>query len=818
LKLPDVPISPPTRVRRRSAVLALMLVALAAIGVSAPSFASATVFKSGQQESWSKAWGTGEDEFFDPGMLAVDPENGNVFISDLLPEFQGTRIQEFTESGELIGETEPIASDGLGQIGAMTMDPTTGEIYLLEGEEKKDTELKKEVVATQILAFDATPTLGTKVLPPAEHPVIEVPEANQPNTVFNARELTLDPKTGDLIILGENREHQIVLQRIGTAGNGTIGAAYVDTTGALAPADALEGRLGMAVSENGTTYLLSSFAGLQTEITLHTLPPEFTSASTLTSVPGIEGAATGEKWGSYMVAVQRPQNQIWFGKGSQVAVSSGPEGDGETLYFKVEAEGTVPGSYFVRAYSLGENSTTAAFGGGGGGECGIQGFSASLAAGGDGSVVVLDQGPQRESLAEEPPTAAFSPWVMRFGPEAEEDADTGGMACPVPAAGFNVEARDKPVTEVPAGRWVTLADESELPSGQTLAGTSWTIEGPEDVTGSEATLEHKFLADGTYTVRMKIESPPAEGSPLNAVGTTYTARPQTFVVTAPSGSPEVPLTVAKTGTGTGTVTSRPQGINCGTTCTGEFEEGELVKLTAVAGSGSEFAGWSGGGCTGNGVCEVSMTAAENVTAEFTPPEFSFGVTKSGNGTGTVTCNGVECASKYQTGTKVTLTAAPDSGSTFGGWVGGGCTGTGTCTVTVEANTAITAKFALNPPSNNNGGGTPNNGGGTPNNGGGTPNNGGGTPNSGGGTANTGGGNSGAGTTHPGGHTTVETPAQKLKEKQQKAIAKCKKMKGKAKAECMKKAHQIGKPKKKAKAKKGKAAARELVLPIRWDAL
>jgi Divergent InlB B-repeat domain len=811
LKLPEVPISPSTRVRRRGAVLALMLVALAAIGASAPTFASATVFKSGQQESWSKAWGTGEGEFFDPGMLAVDPENGNVFISILLPEFQGTRVQEFTESGELIGETEPIASDGLGQIGAMAMDPKTGEIYLLEGEEKKDTELKKEVVATQILAFDATPTLDTKELPPAEHPVIEVPEPNQPNTVFNARELTLDPKTGDLIILGENRLRQIVLQRVGTAGSGSIGEAYVDTSETLAdqglnkPEFDFNSQIGMAVSEDGTTYLVSAFEGRQSQIHLYSLPPEFTAASTLAQIPGVEAAATGEKWTGNKLAVEQPQKQIWLGMGAQVAVSSAPDGSGESLYFKVEqlpALGEIPGSYYVRAYSLTEQATTAAYGGGAeGGECRIQGTRASLAVGREGSLVVLDQGPQLELLGETPPSN-FVPWVMRFGSEAEENLDTGGLACPVPAAGFNIEARDKPVTEVPAGRWMTLGDRSELPPGQKLAGTSWTVEGPEEVTGSEATLEHKFLTEGTYTVRMKIESPPPAGSPLAQVGvTTYSARPQTFVVTAPSGSPEVPLTVTKAGAGTGTVTSRPPVIDCGATCTAEFEEGEMVKLTAAADPGFEFVGWSGGGCTGTGLCEVSMAAAENVTAEFRPPEFSFGVTKSGNGSGTWTCNGVECASKYPSGTKVTLMAAAASGSTFGGWVGGGCTGTGTCTVTVESNTAITAKFALNPPadninSNNNSSNSQNSSNNT-------------------GTTTPGGGSTGGVTTHPG-HPTGKTPAQKLKEKQQKAIAKCKKLKGKAKAECMKKAHQIGGPKK--KAKKGKAAAHELVLPVWWDAL
>ena len=40
-----------------------------------------------------------------------------------------------------------------------------------------------------------------------------------------------------------------------------------------------------------------------------------------------------------------------------------------------------------------------------------------------------------------------------------------------------------------------------------------------------------------------------------------------------------------------------------------------MTLTAVAASGSTFAGWSGA-CTGTGACATSMTAARNVTATF----------------------------------------------------------------------------------------------------------------------------------------------------------------------------------------------------------
>ena len=43
-----------------------------------------------------------------------------------------------------------------------------------------------------------------------------------------------------------------------------------------------------------------------------------------------------------------------------------------------------------------------------------------------------------------------------------------------------------------------------------------------------------------------------------------------------------------------------------------------------------------------------------------------------------------------------MTAAPTAGSTFTGWSGGGCSGTGTCTVTLNAATTVTPTFAVSP--------------------------------------------------------------------------------------------------------------------------
>ena len=80
--------------------------------------------------------------------------------------------------------------------------------------------------------------------------------------------------------------------------------------------------------------------------------------------------------------------------------------------------------------------------------------------------------------------------------------------------------------------------------------------------------------------------------------------------------PAQALHVTKSGVGSGTVTSTPPGIDCGPVCSAEFPEGSVVTLTAAAPGGSAFFQW-GGACAGStATCEITMTGAQAVTAEF----------------------------------------------------------------------------------------------------------------------------------------------------------------------------------------------------------
>ncbi len=160
------------------------------------------------------------------------------------------------------------------------------------------------------------------------------------------------------------------------------------------------------------------------------------------------------------------------------------------------------------------------------------------------------------------------------------------------------------------------------------------------------------------------------------------------------------IDIIKAGSGTGTVTSSPAGIDCGTDCSETYDSDTVVTLTPTPDSGSRFDGWSGD-CTGTGTCQTTMDSDKTVTATFIK-QYNLTVSNSGSGSGTVSYSslGTDCGAgcqTYDTGTSVTLTADPTSppfpaaGSRFIEW-SGDCTGTGACLITMDQSKSVSADF------------------------------------------------------------------------------------------------------------------------------
>ena len=94
---------------------------------------------------------------------------------------------------------------------------------------------------------------------------------------------------------------------------------------------------------------------------------------------------------------------------------------------------------------------------------------------------------------------------------------------------------------------------------------------------------------------------------------------------------------------------------------------------------------------------LSLAEIESLAGVAT--SFNLSVNKVGSGTvisdpAGISC-GADCSEIYALNTVVTLTAASDTISTFTGWSGSGCSGTGTCVVTMNAAKTVTATFTQN---------------------------------------------------------------------------------------------------------------------------
>jgi len=158
-----------------------------------------------------------------------------------------------------------------------------------------------------------------------------------------------------------------------------------------------------------------------------------------------------------------------------------------------------------------------------------------------------------------------------------------------------------------------------------------------------------------------------------------------FVTAGPPPPAQYALAWSTNGSGSGSVSTNPLPVN------GTYTAGTVVTLTATPAGSSEFTGWSGA-CSGSAnPCSVTMNGAKSVTATFTLKQYSLTWSMNGTGSGSVTAD--PPGGTYGNGTVVSLTATPAASSQFTGW-SGACSGTGACSVTMDASKSVTATFTL----------------------------------------------------------------------------------------------------------------------------
>jgi hypothetical protein len=227
-------------------------------------------------------------------------------------------------------------------------------------------------------------------------------------------------------------------------------------------------------------------------------------------------------------------------------------------------------------------------------------------------------------------------------------------------------------------------------------------------------IERRIGTSGPYQPLVNVASNIVTYTDLNlANSTTYCYRVFAFnsvgnsnysnenCGTTPAGNFRV--TVNRSGTGSGTITSSPTAINCGNDCSATYVKDTTLTLTAVAVAGSTFAGWSGNAdCSDGSItvnADINCTATFNLTSAYTlTTNIVNEITSSGSAGGRVVSNpvgidcGTDCTETYASGRVVTLTPIAAANSKFAGW-----TGDADCTdgsVIMYSSKTCTAKFAI----------------------------------------------------------------------------------------------------------------------------
>ena len=183
--------------------------------------------------------------------------------------------------------------------------------------------------------------------------------------------------------------------------------------------------------------------------------------------------------------------------------------------------------------------------------------------------------------------------------------------------------------------WLPSANLASAQSAEEISSIQVEIAGPGLSVPASTTVSVSNPTSGEV-IPVSIQAPPGPNRTIVVSALTAATPPRRIFSGTLSGvsltpGPPVDLevvlvpvftvTVQKQGIGSGTITSTPLGIDCGTTCSGEFEQGTMVSFNAAATTpGSVFVGWSGGACSGAvPTCTVVIIANQTVTATFTVP-------------------------------------------------------------------------------------------------------------------------------------------------------------------------------------------------------
>jgi hypothetical protein len=647
-------------VGRRPALALVSLFALAALNAFVAAPASAAT-----RHVYQASFSVGAH----PIAVAVDNSTaatkGDVYVAR---PFEG-RVEVFDSAGVKQGEITGCSIAGepaFGFLSGLAVDPADGDLYVAETERH----------LVDKFAYKGTPG--------SYECVSQLSGSGTASGSFEPTGLAVDPANSDLYVLdgGEVLEHQLV-DVFHASASGTAAPLSEFAVGAHDPE-------GLAVDSKGNAYVSSEYES-ETEV--------FDSSGA--HLRNLASGATNA------IAVQPGTDDVYISAGTDiVAFASAAEGSAKIEEFGaghlgsgsygigVNAEGDVYGSVFGEAeVAVFASAATVP-------------LTVTKSGTGSGTVTSspsgIDCGSECEAEFEEgkqvtlTAAAASGSEFTGWSGDCESVSGPGGDECTL-----EMNAEKNVTAQYTAKHRLTVAELGSGASTVTSAppgidcGTECEAEFAE---GKEVTLTATAAEHSEFTGWSGCDS--LSGPDDDECILTIGASDRT--VSAGAAKKRHPLNVSMSGSGFGEVTSDPGGISCGATCSHVYDEPQRVTLTAIPFEHSEFTGWTGD-CEsvsgpGGDECTLEMNAQKNVTAQYVE-EPTVTVYSAGSGSGSSTCDGGPCvygyAYAYPRGSVVTLAATANPGSTFAGWTGGGCSGTVSCTVPVEADTTVTATFTAN---------------------------------------------------------------------------------------------------------------------------
>jgi hypothetical protein len=222
-----------------------------------------------------------------------------------------------------------------------------------------------------------------------------------------------------------------------------------------------------------------------------------------------------------------------------------------------------------------------------------------------------------------------------------------------------------------------------------LSGGSGSCSLTPNSAGASQTITGNYSGNGTYGASSGTTALTVNKANPTVLVTVYPA-----TVTVGQNTTVTATVSGGAGTPTGTVAVSGAGGSCNVTLSGGSGTCALTG-NSIGPNQIITGGYSGDARYNIGSDTTTLTVNGSGSSS------TLNVSKTGTGSGTVTSNtagiscGNDCTETYSGPTTVTLTANPGGSSVFTGWLGGRCTGTGQCVVSVSGITNVTATFAPN---------------------------------------------------------------------------------------------------------------------------